>query len=60
MLVRIRWPWKPQIDWTYNCHTKFLPDKFYETPLSLVAFSSILKRIINVALSPPPTPPRAE
>ena len=62
MPVKIRLPWKRQIAWTKMCHTKLLPDKLYKKSLSLVAFASILKKLLTFKVSagtscpPPPHP----
>ena len=56
MPVKIRLPWKRQIAWTKSCHTKLLPDKFLQILLSLVAFASILKKLLTFKVPPPPRP----
>ena len=47
MPVKIWLPWKRQVTWTVTCHIKLLPDKFWKKSPSLVAFASILKKLLT-------------
>ena len=51
MPVEIRLPWKCKIAWTKICHTKLFPDTLKEKSLSLVAFASILKKLLTFKVS---------
>ena len=51
MHVKIWLPWKRQIAWAKTCHTKLLPDKFWEKSPRLVAFASILEKLLTFKVS---------
>ena len=62
MPFKILLPWKRQVTWTVTSHIKLLPDKFWKKSPSLVAFASMLKKLLTPKFaagrirSPPPHP----
>ena len=61
MPVKIWLPWELQVTWAVTCHIKWLPDKFWKKPPSLVAFALILRKLLSSKVAagriPPPPPP---
>ena len=48
MPIKKRLPWKHQVASTKKCHTKLLPNKFWEKSLSVGGVCFNIKKVINI------------